>query len=143
MAKTIESLVVLLVDDEQFIRQLVGRILRDIGVQEVMTAADGEEAAKKLDTYGGRVDMVITDLDMPHKNGFQLVQEIRNKALNVDENIPVIILTGHGQQESVTTAVNIGIHGFVVKPMSRQALEKRMINALNSGPIDPTRLEKA
>lgn len=141
MTKVIEDLIVLLVDDEQFIRQLVGRLLRDIGVKEVMFAADGAEAVTKLNTYGGRVDLVILDLEMPNKNGFQVVQEIRTGSVNVDSGLPVIILTGHGQEEAVKSAVKLGVHGFLVKPMSRDALEKRMKIALSSGPIGPGKLE--
>lgn len=141
MGKSIENLIVLLVDDEQFIRQLVGRLLRDVGVKEVMTATDGEEAVKKLNTYGGRVDLVILDLEMPNKNGFQVVQEVRNGAVGVDPQLPIIILTGHGQEDAVRSAVKLGVHGFLVKPMSRDALEKRMKIALESGPIDSSRLE--
>ncbi|HEY9080290.1 response regulator [Magnetovibrio sp.] len=142
MVQSLENLVVLLVDDEQFIRQLVARLLRDMGVREVMTAEDGEDAVKKLNTYAGRIGLVILDLEMPNKNGFQVIQEVRRGTLNIDPNLPIIILTGHGQQGAVKSAVKLGVHGFLVKPMSRDALEKRIKVALSSGPIDPARLEK-
>lgn len=141
MSKPIQDLHVLLVDDEQFIRQLVGRLLRDVGVKEVMFAADGVEAVTKINTYAGRIDLVILDLEMPNKNGFQVVQEVRSGAVGINPELPIIILTGHGQEEAVKSAVKLGIHGFLVKPMSRDALEKRIKIALESGQIDASRLE--
>ncbi|MFC1673855.1 response regulator [Pseudomonadota bacterium] len=142
MSAFFENLKILLVDDEQFIRQLVARLLRDIGVKEVMMASDGEEAVKKLGTYAGRIDLVILDLEMPNKNGFKVVQEIRDGSVGVNPELPVVILTGHGQQDAVKLAVDLGVHGFMVKPMSKDVLEKRIKIALSSGPIDPSVLEK-
>lgn len=136
------NLKILLVDDEQFIRQLVARLLRDMGVQEVTLASDGQDAMEKLATYAGRIDLVILDLEMPNMNGFQLVQKVRNGEAHVDADMPIIILTGHGQQEAVQAAINLGVHGYLVKPMSKDALEKRIKMALSSGTIDPSILEK-
>ena len=142
MDANFDNLNILLVDDEQFIRQLVARLLRDMGVKEVTLASDGKDALEKLSTYGGRIDLIILDLEMPNMNGFQLVQKIRNGEAHVDADIPIIILTGHGQQEAVKAAVDLGVHGYLVKPMSKDALEKRIQVALSSGTIDPNILEK-
>jgi len=136
-----EKLKVLLVDDEQFIRQLVARLLGEIGVKEVFTANDGDEAIKRLTTYAGRIDLVILDLEMPNRNGFQVVRDIRSGNTQINPDLPIIILTGHGQEEAITAAVNLGIHGFLVKPMSKDALIKRIRAALTTGRIDPRILE--
>ena len=137
MAAIFDKLTILLVDDEQFIRQLVGRLLRDLGVKTVVVANDGVEALTKLSTSGGRIDLMILDLEMPNMNGFQVVQKVRSGEANVSAELPIIILTGHGQEDAVKAAVNLGVHGFMVKPMSRDTLEKRIKIALSSGTIGP------
>jgi len=140
MPKNLNQARVLLVDDEQFIRQLVGRLLRDLGIEEVITADDGVDAVQKLQTHSGRIDLVILDLEMPNMNGFQVVQAIRDGKAGVNVDLPVLILTGHGQEEAVKLAVNLGIHGFMVKPMSKDALEKGIKTALSGSLIDPAKL---
>lgn len=142
MTAIFENLKVLLVDDEQFIRQLVGRLLRDIGVKEVTMADDGLDAVNKLSTFAGRIDLIILDLEMPNMNGFQLVKKVRAGETQAPADMPIIILTGHGQQDAVQAAINLGVHGYLVKPMSKDALEKRIKIALSSGTIDPKILEK-
>ena len=136
-----ESMHVLLVDDEQFIRSLVARMLRDLDVGEIIVANDGAEAIEKLSTHSGRIDLMILDLEMPKMNGFQVVQKIRKGEGNINSDLPIIILTGHGQEEAVKAAVDLGIHGFLTKPMSKDALSKKIKRAIDSGPIDPKIIE--
>lgn len=137
MTVRFDTLNILLVDDEQFIRQLVARLLRDMGVHDVIMAQDGEDALTKLATASGRINLIILDLEMPNMNGFQVVQKVRNGSANVPADLPIIILTGHGKEEAVKAAVSLGVHGYLVKPMSKGDLEKRIIVAMGSGTIDP------
>ena len=141
MTKNLNDARILLVDDEHFIRQLVSRLLRDMDVKDVQTADDGEDAVKKLQTYVGRIDLVILDLEMPNMNGFQVTQAIRDGKAGVEPDLPILILTGHGQEDAVKHAVDLGIHGFMVKPMSRDTLEKGIRTALSGNPIDPAKLD--
>lgn len=133
-----ENLNVLLVDDEQFIRSLVARVLRELGVGEIQVAKNGEEAIEKLSSHTARIDLMLLDLEMPAMNGFQVVQKIRSGEANIDQDLPIIILTGHGQEKAVKAAVGLGIHGFLTKPISKDALAKKIKRAINHGPIDPT-----
>ena len=141
MTSPYDKLSILLVDDEQFIRELVARLLREMGVKTVIMASDGEVAIKKLSAAAGRIDLMILDLEMPRMNGFQVVQKVRRGDNDIKKDMPVIILTGHGQEDAVKKAVSLGVHGFMVKPMSRDVLEKRISQAMSSGPINPKILE--
>ena len=141
MISPYEKLSILLVDAEQFIRELVARLLREMGVKTVIMAGDGDVAIKKLSAAGGRIDLMILDLEMPKMNGFQVVQKVRQGDNDLKKDMPIIILTGHGQEDAVKKAVNLGVHGFMVKPMSRDVLEKRITQAMSSGPINPKILE--
>ena len=141
MVKQMNEACVLLVDDEIFIRKLVGRLLSELNIKEVLTAEDGADAVNKLQTYVDHIDLILLDLEMPNMNGFEVVQAIRNGEAGVNSNLPVLILTGHGQEGAVKHAVNLGIHGFMVKPMSKQTLEKGIKAALSGNAIDPEKLK--
>ncbi|MBF0249751.1 MAG: response regulator [Alphaproteobacteria bacterium] len=129
-----ESLRVLVIDDEPFIRQLITRLLRDMPVKEVQIANDGDEGLKKLRVQGDRIDLVILDLEMPTLNGFQVLKALRAGDVG-HSDLPVIILTGHGEQQAIQAAVQLGIHGYVVKPMSGETLAKNIKRALTKGRI--------
>ena len=142
MTKAIfETINILVIDDEAFMRTLITRLLRELGVPEVLTAADGKEGLDKLAREGGRVDLVICDLEMPNMDGFEFVEALRADKALPRPDVPVLILTGHSDAEYVRKAVELGIHGFLVKPVSREALTSRMEMALKSPAIDPARLK--
>lgn len=134
------KLTMMVVDDELFIRSLIARMLRDMGVGEVLVASDGSDALIKVDAAAGHVDLILCDLDMPGMDGFAFVRELRGLADRTQAALPVLILTGHAEQENVTMAVRLGIHGFVAKPVSLATLESHIDKALHKPPIDPARL---
>ena len=122
---------VLLAEDEAFMRQLVVRVLRDIGIANVTTTADGEEALLRMRSQGDRFHVLIADLQMPKLNGLALIKAVRALPSEQNPGIPVLVLTGHGEEKVVKTALGLGINGFLVKPVSRQALETRLAKILS------------
>jgi len=88
------------------------------------------------------VDVIICDLEMPTMNGFEFVERLRSLPETDRAVIPVVILTGHSDEEHVKRAVSLGINGFLVKPIAKQALEDRLSKAIMSPPIDPTRINR-
>ncbi len=137
----ITKLRVLVVDDEPFLRQLVERILYELGITQVTAATDGSDVLSKFSTALVNFDLVICDLEMPNMDGYEFVRRLRAKTELPDSNVPVLIVTGHSEEDSVQRAVDTGIHGYLVKPISKQALEKRIIAAVTSPRIDPGRLK--
>lgn len=137
----LENINILVIDDEAFMRSLITRLLRELGVPEVLTASDGKEGLDKLAHGGGHVDLVICDLEMPNMDGFEFVAALRADKALPRSDVPVLILTGHSDAEYVHKAVELGIHGFLVKPVSREALTSRIEVALKSPAIDPSRLK--
>jgi len=111
MSKTI-----LIVDDSASIRQLVNFTLRGAGY-EVVEAVDGAEAIDKL---SGGIDLVITDLNMPNKNGIVLLKQVRKSP--VFKFIPVVMLTTESQQEKVLEAKASKVSGWIVKPFTPEKL---------------------
>ncbi|CAA7624799.1 response regulator [Magnetospirillum sp. SS-4] len=134
-----KRLTVMVVDDEMFIRNLIARMLRDLGIGEVQMANDGGDALGKARAIAGRLDLVVCDLEMPEMDGFAFVRALRRESDRALSCLPVLILTGHAEQENVEMAVRLGIHGFIAKPVSLNVLESRIVKALNAPAIDPSR----
>ena len=135
-----KSLSILVIDDEPFIRTLVVRLLRDLGVTKIVEAGDGAEGLKKVST---QTDLIICDLDMPNMNGFEFVSKLRTLDSIPKPTVPVLILTGHGDEDSVRGAIDLGINAYLVKPVSKQALETRINKAVTSPMIDPALLSRS
>jgi len=128
---------VMVIDDESFMRNLIIRILSEVGVTDVSTARDGAEALETLSDESALPNVIICDLEMPEMNGFEFVRNLRKHDRLALRNLPVLIVTGHADPQDVYAAVDAGIHGYLVKPISRHTLESRIAMALTSEPIDP------
>jgi len=132
-----KSLSVLVIDDEVFMRQLIIRVLNELGTNQITSAKDGDEGLAKVAEVGSSLDIILCDLEMPEMNGFEFVRQLRSSKHVPNPNIPVLIITGHSDQENIKEAVNSGINGFLVKPISKINLETRVKSALKGKLIDP------
>lgn len=101
---------ILLVDDEEAFRKASAEALERRGF-EVMHAASGEEALAAL--AHERPDVVVLDLRMQGMDGIATLREIRE----LDEDLPVVILTGHGKLDDVLSGIRLGIVDFLQKPV--------------------------
>jgi PAS domain S-box-containing protein len=108
---------VLLVDDEDFLRQLGARALKSVGYQ-VVTAASGEEALEKFRRPGGRPDLVIMDLGMPGMGGHKAMKAM----LELEPLAKVVIASGYSAQGRAKGALQDGAAGYVAKPFRRDDL---------------------
>ncbi|HEV8584879.1 MAG TPA: hybrid sensor histidine kinase/response regulator [Methylomirabilota bacterium] len=108
---------VLLVDDSVSIRKFVGQMLEKAGF-DVTTAADGMDALARL-AEGAVVDVVVTDLEMPRMNGYELIDDLRRRAATRD--LPVIVLTTRAGDKHVALARSLGVRHYVTKPVEEQA----------------------
>jgi DNA-binding NtrC family response regulator len=107
---------VLVVDDEEYIRRLIIRILNSTGYN-VITAAGGKEALQKL--AKSPVNLVLLDLRMPDMDGAQTLELIRKR-----HNIPVIMVTGVGDIPPFGNSAVAGPDGYVKKPFQARELIK-------------------
>lgn len=139
----IANLQILVVEDEKFMRQLVHRVLGEFGCHNIIEAEDGAEGYQSLVSVRPRINLVLLDLQMPRINGFQFLQRVRKEEDPLVRDVPIVVLTGHAELENVAKAAQIGIHGFLVKPVSKAAMEKQLRRAISGPPIDPNALPKA
>jgi CheY-like chemotaxis protein len=111
---------VLVVDDVELNRLLLGGIVRSIGY-EVETAGNGLEVLAKL--HGG-IDIVLLDVMMPGIDGFEVVRRIRADATFQD--LPVIMVTALDSREDRAQSVAAGASDFIAKPVDRSELQVRL-----------------
>ncbi len=116
---------ILIADDEKNIRDGLRKSLEYDGY-EVDVAEDGDVAIKKV--YAGGIDLVVSDLRMPKKDGQQILLDI----LEFDDNIPVIILTGHGNIETAVELMRKGAYDFLTKPLNLDKLSLIIARALEN-----------
>jgi chemotaxis protein histidine kinase CheA/ActR/RegA family two-component response regulator len=112
-----DQLHVLVVDDSSSVRNTISALLRDENFK-VTAARDGLEAMRAM--MDGRFSLVLTDLEMPQLNGFELTEFIRNRS--DQPTVPVVMLTSRGQDKHREHAVAVGVNAFLVKPYSDQNL---------------------
>lgn len=105
---------ILLVDDEQNIRRLIGDVLRKVKDYEVETAVDGQDALEKLEACNYGVDVIITDMQMPRINGAELIRSVVQKK----PEIPIVVLTAHKNDRNVIECLELGTVEYLTKPIS-------------------------
>ena len=108
---------VLTVDDSATIRQALNVALAGAGY-EVVEATDGIDALRKLAV--DKVDMVVTDLNMPNMNGVDLIREIRNRPGN--RFTPIVMLTTESEHKKKQEGKAAGASGWIVKPFRPEQL---------------------
>jgi two-component system, chemotaxis family, chemotaxis protein CheY len=119
---------VLVVDDEHYMRKVVRTLLMSIGVRTIYEAPDGPTGLETIRTMAP--DVVIVDWQMPGLDGASFVRMVRSPETFPFPNVPIIILTGHGERSRVVEAVQIGVNEFLLKPVSSKALHSRMVSVL-------------
>lgn len=108
---------VLYVEDEYEIREKMVKILEML-YATVYVATDGDDGLKIYNHNRGVIDLIIADITMPHMDGLEMIEEIRQD----DPEIHAIIITAHNEPEYFVKAINTGIDNFIVKPVEMQQL---------------------
>jgi two-component system chemotaxis response regulator CheY len=124
----IRSLGVLVVDDSQYMRKIARNLLMTIGVREVHEASDGIAGLDAIRTVVP--DVVILDWELPLLNGAEFVRIVRSPGVFPMPDIPIIMLSTHGERWRVVEAARIGVNEYLRKPVSAQALLDRLISIL-------------
>lgn len=120
---------ILIVDDEEGIRETLSEILKDEGYQ-VVTASTGEEALNILRKESP--DLIFLDIWLPGMDGIETLREIKN----LGRDVPVIMISGHGTIEIAVKATKIGACDFLEKPLSLDRVVISARNALALGSLE-------
>jgi two-component system chemotaxis response regulator CheY len=125
-----ELLKILLVDDNHYMRVLLGEILRAIGVQHIFEANDGAEALQAM--RKSPVDIVMTDLSMQPLDGIDFVRLLRNSPDSPNPMVPVIMITGHSTMQRVNEAREAGVNEFLAKPLTARGVIERLTQVVEN-----------
>jgi CheY-like chemotaxis protein len=126
--KLIGRLTMLVVDDNMYTRKLLRMMLMNLGAKTVYEASDGVAALDIIRTV--HPDVMILDWVMPVLNGPQVVRIVRSPDVFPNPDLPIIMLTAHGQRSHVQEAIRLGVNEFLVKPVSPKALQDRLLSIL-------------
>lgn len=124
-----QGLRILMVENDLLHRKYLGMLLRKANMV-VMEASDGQEALEMLETR--KVDVVLTDINMPGMNGYELVMRIRRHPTLPNPSIPVIALTGTASEEDIARFREVGMNDYMVKPFTPKDLLRKLSDIMSS-----------
>ncbi|MBF0337611.1 MAG: response regulator [Nitrospirae bacterium] len=119
----LKALTVLYVEDDEFIRKMLGRFLRR-RVAVVYDACNGKEGLDAYIKYQEEIDIVITDIEMPVMNGIEMIERI----FAIDHSQPIIITTAYKDEEHMSEKVCLN----VIKPIDEEMLLKCIIHCVET-----------
>jgi two-component system, chemotaxis family, chemotaxis protein CheY len=119
MAKELRFLIV---DDFSTMRRIVRNLLKESGYADADEAEDGVVAMQKL--RNSNFDFVVSDINMPNMNGFQLLAEIKKD--DKLKHLPVLMVTAEARKEDIVLAAQQGAAGYIVKPFTKATLEEKV-----------------
>ncbi|KIX10737.1 chemotaxis protein CheW [Dethiosulfatarculus sandiegensis] len=122
------NMIILLVEDSEIMRKMEIKIINDLGFSNVLEAKDGQDAIDQLKT-DQKVDLIISDWNMPIKDGYELLLWVRADAKR--KETPFIMATAQGERTQVTKAKEAGISGMVSKPFTSEELQNVMGAAIS------------
>ena len=112
----------LIVDDFSTMRRIVRGLLKEIGYNNADEAEDGAVALTAL--KANKFDFVVSDINMPVMNGFELLTAI--KADDSLKHLPVLMVTAEARKEDIVRAAQEGAAGYIVKPFTKATLEEKV-----------------
>lgn len=119
---------VLIVDDSSAMRKIVERSLRQagLGLEKVVEAGNGEEALAAL--QGGRVDLILCDINMPVMDGLAFVKQL--STVENAKGVPVVMITTEGSEGHVVQALSAGARGYIRKPFTPEQVKEHVLSVL-------------
>ncbi len=118
---SIHNKTVLVIDDEEDVREVVARMLQHLGCT-VLLANDGDMGLELFQARINTIDCVLLDITMPRLSGEQVFQEIKCLC----DHMPIILMSGYTEQEALSRFANLSGDAFLQKPFTATTLRKRM-----------------
>ncbi|MBN2299325.1 MAG: chemotaxis response regulator CheY [Deltaproteobacteria bacterium] len=117
-----KNMKILVVDDFSTMRRIVKNILRQLNFNNIIEADDGSTALDVLQKE--KIDMVVSDWNMPKMTGLELLKAIRSD--DALKDIPFLMVTAEAQQENIIEAVKSGVSNYIVKPFTAETLGQKI-----------------
>ncbi|OAN45676.1 chemotaxis protein [Paramagnetospirillum marisnigri] len=123
------ALKILIIDDQEFVRTIVKKMLQQVGVGLIVEAHDGNSGLEAAER--DLPDVVICDVQMRPVDGFGFVKALRAKPFGTA--MPVIMLTAHTDATTVERAKELNVNAFLAKPVLPPALKEKIIAVVGKG----------
>jgi two-component system chemotaxis response regulator CheY len=120
----------LIVDDSSVMRKIVERALRQAGLDPLVVheAGSGIEGLDLL--RAKRVDLIVSDINMPSMDGLEFLRQLR--AQNLAVGVPVVMITTESSEEHVKQAIQAGARGYIRKPFTAEQVKERVLPLVNA-----------
>ena len=126
----LKSQTLLFIEDEEQAKEILAKILSKI-FKNVITASNGLEGLEKFKEANeslNKIDLIISDINMPLMNGLDMLEEIRK----IDGNIPTIFLTARSETSNILRAVDLNVTSYILKPVQTDILLKKAAAAFEN-----------
>ena len=120
-----QSKTILIIDDEEIVINICEMMLKRFG-HKVLKAHSGYEGLQLFKANKFKIDLIISDLNMPEMDGQELMDELRR----IDPYVKVILSSGDLTEKVENIAINIGFNGFIMKPYNMNTLCEKMAEVL-------------
>jgi two-component system chemotaxis response regulator CheY len=117
----------LIVDDSSVMRKIVERALRQAGLDPLVVheAGSGVEGLELLKAQQGKVDLILSDINMPSMDGLEFLRQIQLQ--NLAPGVPVVMITTESSEEHVRQAIQAGARGYIRKPFTAEQVKERVL----------------
>ena len=119
---------ILIVDDEESIRELLEMLLESNGFSNIKTASDGEMALEIIEEW--EPDLILLDLMLPKVDGLTICKRLRSEEKT--SNIPIIMLTAKSEESDIVLGLELGANDYITKPFSNKIVIARIRNQLRT-----------
>jgi CheY-like chemotaxis protein len=126
--KLLATIQVLIVEDNQYMRRIIRNLLSSMGVKNIHEAADGAAGLEAIRVLAP--DIVLLDWEMPGVKGPELVRTVRSPGIFPLPDVPIIMLSAHGERWRIIEAARVGVNEFLKKPISTKTLLDRIVSVL-------------
>lgn len=130
MQLDLSQLLVMIIDDNKFIRRLVHEILRGFNVGYIVEAENGADAMEKFKV--AKPDIVFCDWLMRPTSGIELLREVRAGRTPIARNTPFVMMTGQLDVDSVLAARDLGVSGYLAKPVTVDGVMTRIVDIVGA-----------
>lgn len=118
------ALKVLLVDDSGLSRKVQAKVLREVGVDEILEAKNGLDALRQLRELDFKVGLLVTDWNMPGMDGISLIEEVRKTPEG--QQLPIMVISSEGEEDKISQALARGANSYVTKPFKKEVLARKI-----------------
>ena len=114
-------------DDSSTMRRIIKNTLQKLGFETILEAGNGVEALEVMSK--NKIDMIVTDWNMPEMDGLTFVKAVRAK--DEYKDLPILMITTEAAKEDILTALRSGVNNYVVKPFTPETLQEKVFKLLD------------